>query len=250
MGYALFVVGPAGSGKSTFCRNLVEHGAGVGRTFKLINLDPANIDDKTFYALDIRDHITLDEVQEGTGLGPNGGLMLALEELSENIQDFELEDVCSDYVVFDCPGQLELFTHSEAISTIVDHVKSYSVAAMVYLMEATFLLDPHKYIHGCLTSVLAMARFELPHMNIITKVDLVESDEDLDVLQSGMKDRLGADSPYRKLSLKIHDFLDENGALLFKPLDWNNEECVFTILYEIDSLVGYWDDAEPRGMRE
>ncbi len=40
-GAAIFVMGPAGSGKSTFCSALVSYCAGLGRMAHLINLDPA-----------------------------------------------------------------------------------------------------------------------------------------------------------------------------------------------------------------
>ncbi|KAI5181101.1 hypothetical protein PAEPH01_2796, partial [Pancytospora epiphaga] len=39
MGYAVFVFGAAGAGKTTFCRNIKEH-AQSSRTIRLVNLDP------------------------------------------------------------------------------------------------------------------------------------------------------------------------------------------------------------------
>jgi GTPase SAR1 family protein len=49
-----------------------------------------------------------------TKLGPNGGLIYAMEYLIENTTWLEdqVRDLCEDdYVLFDCPGQLELYTH-------------------------------------------------------------------------------------------------------------------------------------------
>ncbi len=50
-----------------------------------MNLDPAN-DPQTAYpcALDIRDLVRLEDVQREEELGPNGGVLFALEELEEN----------------------------------------------------------------------------------------------------------------------------------------------------------------------
>jgi len=47
-------------------------------------------------------------------LGPNGAVLYALEELEENME--WLEDGLKklgeeEYILFDCPGQVELFTH-------------------------------------------------------------------------------------------------------------------------------------------
>lgn len=61
----------------------------IGRKCSIVNLDPAN--EKTTYpcAIDVRNLITLDEVMNEEGLGPNGGVMYALEELEQNIEWLE-----------------------------------------------------------------------------------------------------------------------------------------------------------------
>ena len=60
----------------------------IGRKCSVVNLDPAN--DATPYpcALDVRDIVRLEDVmraeeEDGEGLGPNGGVMWAMEELEE-----------------------------------------------------------------------------------------------------------------------------------------------------------------------
>lgn len=55
----------------------------------MVNLDPAN--DKTSYpcALDVRDLITLEEIMAEDTLGPNGGVLYAMEELEENFDWIE-----------------------------------------------------------------------------------------------------------------------------------------------------------------
>ncbi|PKI55280.1 hypothetical protein CRG98_024296 [Punica granatum] len=42
MGYAQLVIGPAGSGKSTYCSSLYQYGQTIGWTIH-INLDPAAV---------------------------------------------------------------------------------------------------------------------------------------------------------------------------------------------------------------
>lgn len=53
-------------------------------------------------------------------LGPNGGVLYALEELEHNIEWLEngLGELGEDYVLFDCPGQVELFTHHASLRNI------------------------------------------------------------------------------------------------------------------------------------
>lgn len=61
----------------------------IGRKSSIVNLDPAN--DQTNYpcALDIRSLVTLEEVMDDEGLGPNGGVVYAIEELEGNLDWFE-----------------------------------------------------------------------------------------------------------------------------------------------------------------
>lgn len=92
----------------------------IGRKCSVVNLDPAN--DRTSYpvALDVRDLVTIDEIMETEDLGPNGGALYALEELEHNFEWLEegLKELGEDYIIFDCPGQVELFTHHSSLRNI------------------------------------------------------------------------------------------------------------------------------------
>ena len=51
----------------------------LGRTVRVINLDPASEDKEFVYDVDVRDLITVSDVMEEMKLGPNGGLVFAIE---------------------------------------------------------------------------------------------------------------------------------------------------------------------------
>lgn len=92
----------------------------IGRKCSVVNLDPAN--DNTSYpcAIDVRNFIRLEEIMEEDRLGPNGAVLYALEELEHNIEWLEsgLSELGEDYVLFDCPGQVELYTHHSSLRNI------------------------------------------------------------------------------------------------------------------------------------
>lgn len=92
----------------------------IGRACSVVNLDPAN--DHTNYpcALDIRNLIKLEDIMRDDKLGPNGGILYALEELEHNYEWLEegLKELENDYVLFDCPGQVELYTHHNSLRNI------------------------------------------------------------------------------------------------------------------------------------
>ena len=57
--------------------------------------------------IDIRDLISLDDVQEELKYGPNGGLVYCMEYLIENIDWLidELQEFAEEsFILFDCPG--------------------------------------------------------------------------------------------------------------------------------------------------
>ncbi|ADM11812.1 putative ATP binding protein [Encephalitozoon intestinalis ATCC 50506] len=247
MGYAIFVFGPAGSGKSTFCRNIQEHGESVGRTYKVINLDPAQIAPGEGYALDLRDFITVGDVMEEYDYGPNGGLLLALEELYENIDELRLEDFEGAFLVFDCPGQIELFAHSEIMPKIIDHVGRHFKCGVVYMMESQYLVDINKYVSGCFCALVSMSRLNIPCINVISKMDLVKS-EDLEMFYTPTEElsALIGRGKYSRICKRMLSFVAENSMLNFHPLDWNKEESVEELFYSIDNAVQYYEDAEPK----
>lgn len=53
---------------------------------------------------------------------------------------------------------------------------NYNVCA-VFLLDATFITDPSKFISGALLSLSAMVQLELPHLNVLTKCDLADRSE-------------------------------------------------------------------------
>lgn len=70
---------------------------------------------------DIRDLIAVDEVMEAVHLGPNGALMYCMEYLAENFDWFEEQLSLfgeDDYLVLDCPGQIELYSHVNVMKRV------------------------------------------------------------------------------------------------------------------------------------
>lgn len=117
-------MGPAGAGKSTYCSTLITHCQSIKRSAHLVNLDPAcdNFDYKP--TINITDLISLEDVMDELHFGPNGGLIYCLEHVIENMDwlQEQLQDYDDDYLIIDCPGQIELFTHHNIMKRIVDEL--------------------------------------------------------------------------------------------------------------------------------
>lgn len=79
-----------------------------------------------------------------------------------------------DYLIFDCPGQIELYSHATVFRTFVDWMRGqgWSMCA-VYCLDCQFVSETPKFIAGSLQALAAMVQLELPHVNVLTKVDMV-----------------------------------------------------------------------------
>ncbi|XP_052149981.1 GPN-loop GTPase 3-like [Oryza glaberrima] len=255
MGYAQLVIGPAGSGKSTYCSSLYQHCETVGRTIHMVNLDPAAEHFSYPVSTDIRELISLDDVMEELGMGPNGGLIYCMEHLEDNLDDWldeQLEGYLDDdYLVFDCPGQIELFTHVPVLRNFVEHLKrkNFNVCA-VYLLDSQFVSDVTKYISGCMASLSAMIQLELPHINILSKMDLVSNKKDVEeylnpeaqVLLSQLNRQMAP--KFGKLNKSLAELVDDYSMVNFIPLDLRKESSIQYVLSHIDNCIQYGEDAD------
>ncbi|KAF2855874.1 hypothetical protein T440DRAFT_485943 [Plenodomus tracheiphilus IPT5] len=174
MPFAQLVIGPPGSGKSTYCDGMQQFMGAINRKCSVVNLDPAN--DHTSYepAVDVRDLVTIDEIMEQEALGPNGGVLFALEELEHNFDWLEasLKELGDEYILFDCPGQVELFTHHGSLRNIFFRLQKLGYRlVVVHLTDSIILSRPSLYVSSLLLALRSMLQMDLPHLNVLTKID-------------------------------------------------------------------------------
>ncbi|KAF2459113.1 hypothetical protein BDY21DRAFT_362597 [Lineolata rhizophorae] len=174
MRFGQLVIGSPGAGKSTYCDGMHQFMGAIGRKCSIVNLDPAN--DRTSYpcALDVRDLVTLDEIMEAEDLGPNGGILYALEELEHNFEWLEqgLKELEDDYILFDCPGQVELFTHHGSLRNMFLRLEKLGYRLVVVALTDSYVLTrPSLYISALLLALRSMLQLDLPHINVLTKID-------------------------------------------------------------------------------
>ncbi|KIH89672.1 hypothetical protein SPBR_07618 [Sporothrix brasiliensis 5110] len=285
--FGVMVMGPAGAGKSTFSAALITHLQLNRRSSFYVNLDPAAETFEHTPDLDIRDLISLDDVMEEMGLGPNGGLIYCFEFLMENL-DFlteALESLTEEYlIIFDMPGQIELYTHVPILPSLVKFLTRAGSLDIrlcaAYLLEATFVVDRAKFFAGTLSAMSAMIMLEVPHLNILSKMDLVQGqvrkkdlkrfltpdvqllEDDPAAAAAGIDDseavaadpqdkaQLMRGTSFRRLNLAVANLIDSFSMVSYLKLDASNEDSVGAILSYIDDCIQFNEAQEPKELKD
>mmetsp|Transcript_20784 Transcript_20784/g.37012 ORF Transcript_20784/g.37012 Transcript_20784/m.37012 type:complete len:307 (-) Transcript_20784:75-995(-) len=255
--FGQMVVGPPGSGKSTYCAAMLEFLTGLQRETVVVNLDPANQNTPYECAVDIKELIDLEEVMNELELGPNGALIYCMEYLVENIEWLKekLEGVKTKYILFDFPGQVELFTQHKACKTLAHFLinKWHYRLCTVHLVDAHHCTDPSKFISVVLVSLSCMLHMETPHINLLSKCDLIEKYAKLrfglefytDVLDlKYLIPHMGDDrdpfvKKHKKLSERIIDVVEGFGLVSFSPLSVKEKPSMKNAMELTDKAIGY-----------
>ncbi|CAL1544490.1 unnamed protein product [Lymnaea stagnalis] len=263
--YAQLVIGPAGSGKSTYCSKVAKHCDVIKRSVQVVNLDPAAEYFDYPVLSDIRDLIHIDDAMEDASLnfGPNGGLIFCMEFFASNFDWLheQLDEQEDDYILFDCPGQIELYTHIPVMKQLVAQLEAWDFrVCAVFLLDAQFLVDAAKFVSGSLTALSTMVNLEVPHMNVLTKMDLLSKSAKKDLeryfepalsnLLMEEFDEQDFGSKFFSLNKAMANLLDDFSLVHFVPLDYSDEESINNLLFQIDSTIQYGEDLEPRELKE
>jgi GPN-loop GTPase len=134
-------VGPPGAGKSTLTNGLQQFMTAINRPCSAANLDPANDNITYDAAFDVRELVSVEEVMEREELGPNGGVLWAMEEVDATFDWVEAKlEQCEDTVILDPPGQPELSMHHMALPRILQKVEKlgYRVSLFIIAMLGAF----------------------------------------------------------------------------------------------------------------
>lgn len=174
------------------------------------------------------------------------------------------------------PGQIELYTHIPVVPTLVQHLTRSGALHVklcaAYLVESTFVMDRAKFFAGTLSAMSAMLMMELPHVNILSKMDLVKRtvprkdlkrfiDADVTLLEDdgtgadgerreggdpASQDSVMAGESFKKLNKAVARLIDDFSMVKFLRLNVQDEDSVGAILSYIDDAIQFHEAQEPR----
>ncbi|XP_067318490.1 GPN-loop GTPase 2-like [Anolis sagrei] len=240
------VIEPPGSGKTTHSLGMQEFLSAIARKIAVVNLDPANNGTPYPCAVDISELITLADVMENLNLGP---LIYCMEYLEANLDWLQekLAQFKGHYFLFDCPGQVELCTHHSSLRNFfAQFAKCNLRMAAVHLVDSHYCTDPGKFISVLCTSLTTMLYVELPHVNVLSKMDLIKQygklafnlDYYTEVLDlSYLIDHLASDpffKKYRRLNEKLVGVIEDYSLVSFVPLNVQDKESMRRVMQAVD----------------
>ncbi|XP_011637229.1 GPN-loop GTPase 1 [Pogonomyrmex barbatus] len=173
----IIVLGMAGAGKTSFVSRLVSTLYNIGKPYA-VNLDPACREVPYPANIDIKDTVNYKEVMKQYNLGPNGGIVTSLNLFTTKFhQVIELINKANkehNYVIFDTPGQIEVFTWSASGSIITEALASQFPTIIVYVMDTVKSVNPVTFMSNMLYACSILYKTKLPFIVVMNKIDIVE----------------------------------------------------------------------------
>lgn len=234
----VFVLGPAGSGKSLFVKNFSEYLASEGYRVRVVNLDPGVLDPGYRPDFDVRSLFTVESIMREMKLGPNGAILEAMNRLAKiNLPVFN----DADYTLFDTPGQLEPFLFRDTGRIIINKLPD---VCCLFLGDLPALRG--NLVSFFLYALAAYYTLGADTIAVLNKVDLLSEDEVNEVKKvlrdpesllgrrpSGVKEEMDIE-----VLKALRSFFPPKRIPLISAKTGENFSEILTILYEVKCVCG------------
>lgn len=172
---SIFIVGTAGSGKSLLTSKIHEYYTKAGSFASILNLDPGVETLPYSCDVDVRDIVDIISLMKQYELGPNGALIMANDLIATKIDELrsQIEKANPDYLIIDTPGQIELFAYRSSGPFILQNLTSEQKVGL-FLHDGSLVTTPTNFVSIALLATSIRLRLNLPTVNVLTKVDLIQ----------------------------------------------------------------------------
>ena len=159
------------------------------------------------------------------------------------------------YLLFDFPGQAELFSVHDCVEKLVQFLTGNDVRiAALYFTESRHACDPHMFTAALLATLSSMLRLSLPAVNILSKIDVAprlparletftepidlafmfdlsdDEDENGKIKQKSRRRRMR-----EKVSVQLADVASSYGLVRFNPLVVTDERLLKLVIIQVIS---------------
>lgn len=199
---AVFIVGMAGSGKSSLTSAYSEWLKEGDQNVLIANLDPGATALPYNPDIDARQYVDIEKLMLDYRLGPNGALIMASDLLADHLEEIrgEVEDANPDIVLVDTPGQIELFAFREGGRFMATQLTE-DKCAVLYLMDAPFTRSPLNFISNLYLAAAIYSRIAQPQIYALSKIDLV-TEQEVNMIVSWVNEREAFEESLRTVEEK------------------------------------------------
>jgi GTPase SAR1 family protein len=181
----VFIVGTAGSGKSTLTSAYGDWLRSQDKFVVLVNFDPAAQVLPYEPDIDIRDFVDYERIMSTRRLGPNAALIASVREAARHVEDLreEINSYNADYVIVDTPGQLELFAFRQEGYILAENIGFKDRKVMVFVLDPMFCGVVKNFISSMFLSASVYFSLGMPMVHALNKIDAI-SPEDVEKLEA------------------------------------------------------------------
>ncbi|PHH70817.1 hypothetical protein CDD80_5713 [Ophiocordyceps camponoti-rufipedis] len=185
---AIVCVGMAGSGKTTFMQRINAHLHAAKQPPYVINLDPAVLSVPFDANIDIRDSVNYGQVMQQYGLGPNGGILTALNLFATKVDQVvgllekrvkpdpeKPERRPVDRILVDTPGQIEVFVWSASGTILLESLASSFPTVVAYIIDTPRTASTSTFMSNMLYACSILYKTKLPMILVFNKTDVKDA---------------------------------------------------------------------------
>jgi len=174
----LFFVGTAGSGKTALTQAFHEWLKERGIDVVVVNLDPGVELLPYTPEIDVREWVNTAEVMDKYGVGPNGAQILSADLIAVKFPEIMsiLDELRAEYVLFDTPGQMELFAYRQASKVVLETVGEKN-SVISFLFDPVLSSTPSGFVSLLMLSASIQFRFQASFFNVLSKSDMLGGDK-------------------------------------------------------------------------
>jgi len=196
----LIVVGPAGSGKSTFVKSFLNF---LRKDYdaKAVNLDPASDPIYETHA-NVREFVKTEDVMKKFNLGINGALIKSMDLALNYVDKLILK---GDYVLYDTPGQMELFLYLKPGTEIARRIAESDWTVGLFIVDSEVASTPENFVSILAQNAVISLRIGVPTITIFNKSDMT----DITFTPSSIREKLRQEEGVlAELMEKLVDFVE------------------------------------------
>lgn len=195
----IYATGTAGAGKTHFVQAMATWMKSAGYDVITVNLDPGHEAAAFEPDVDVREWVRLADVMDEYGLGPNGAQVAAADLIALKVFEIKqaIAEFKTDYVLVDTPGQVELFAFRESSKAIVEAL-SGDRSTVAFLFDPALARSAPGFVSLLMLAATVEFRFRLPMLNVLTKSDILTSEQLAEIVGWGenpsqLADAVGAE---------------------------------------------------------